>query len=302
MKKLIYGITLLILPFSCISQENRAIKKSTSSKQENLVIKPEHFIGKHKAKVMILGIFHFNNPNFDSYKKQYSFDILKESRQKELEILLHKIAKYNPTKILIESDRIKMNDRINEQYQQYVHDSYDITSKRDETYQIAFKLAKKLKHDKIYCTDAPSEWFGANLDWDSYNREAYLKSTGQYNKTSRYDYNALYRLHDSLTSTQSLTEHLTLINTPSNRLKDHQAYLTETILEGAGDHYVGADSVGRWYRRNLRIFANAYDLTNFDQQERLLLIYGAGHVWQLRQFFTDSPDFDYIETNSYLTK
>jgi hypothetical protein len=83
-------------------------------------------------------------------------------------------------------------------------------------------------------------------------------------------------------------------------LKDHQAYLTEVILEGAGDNYLGADSVGKWYSRNLRIFANAYDLTDFNKEEKLLLIYGSGHVWQLRHFFKDSPDFDYVEPNEYL--
>ena len=92
-----------------------------------------------------------------------------------------------------------------------------------------------------------------------------------------------------------------MINAPEDRLKDHQAYLT-SILEGAGDNYLGADNVARWYRRNLRIFANAYDLTNFDKEERLLLLYGAGHVWQLRQLFIDSPDFDYIEVNDYLAE
>ena len=47
---------------------------------------------------------------------------------------------------------------------------------------------------------------------------------------------------------------------------------------------------------------NAYDLTDFDREERLLLLYGSGHVWQLRQFFMDSPDFEYVEPNKYLTK
>ena len=93
-----------------------------------------------------------------------------------------------------------------------------------------------------------------------------------------------------------------ILNNNSNCLKDHQAYLTETALTGAGDNYIGADAVAWWYRRNLRIFANAYDLTNFDKEERVLLIYGSGHVWQLRQLFTDSPDFEYLEINDYLKK
>ena len=99
-----------------------------------------------------------------------------------------------------------------------------------------------------------------------------------------------------------MTEHLFFINRMENRLKDHQAYLTENVLEGAGDNYLGADEVARQYRRNLRIFSNVYDLTDFDNEERLLLIYGSGHVWQLRQFFNDSPDFYYVEPNDYLAE
>ena len=118
--------------------------------------------------------------------------------------------------------------------------------------------------------------------------------------STRYNYDAFYEIGDSLKTVQTLTEHLIFENNPKNRLKDHQAYLTEVFLEGAGDNYLGGRWSGRWYRRNLRIFANAYDLTDFDKEERLLLIYGAGHVWQLRQFFMDSPDFDYVEPNEYL--
>ena len=73
-------------------------------------------------------------------------------------------------------------------------------------------------------------------------------------------------------------------------------------IEGAGDLFIGADSVARWYKRNIRISANVYDITDFDKEDRILMIYGAGHVWQLRQFFTDSPDFDYVEVNDYLGK
>jgi hypothetical protein len=97
-----------------------------------------------------------------------------------------------------------------------------------------------------------------------------------------------------------LKEFLHRINLPSNRLFDHQAYLSGTALAGAGDNYIGADALGRWYRRNIRIYSNTYDIVNFQEAERVLLIYGSGHVWQLRQFFSDSPDFDYIEVSDFL--
>jgi len=302
MKNLIYGITMLSLLFSCKKEVETVIQENEKLEVRNLISKPNAFIGKYKAKAMVLGVFHFLNPGLDSYKEKFAFNILEEKRQKELDILLDKIGEYKPTKILIEWSRIKMDSVTNAQYQNYLSGSFKLDDKKNEVYQIGFKLAKKLGHDRIYCSDASADWFGAELDWDNYDGDAYLKTKGQYEKSKRYDYDSFYELSDSLKSVQTLTEHLASDNKLENRLKDHQAYLTEVILEGAGDTYLGADGVARWYRRNLRICANAYYFTNFDKEERLLLIYGSGHVWQLRQLFTDSPDFDYIEANDYLKK
>ena len=300
MKKTLLGVILLIILFSC---ERRIDHQNTNTASEiALQTNPNEFIGDYKSKVAILGVFHFANPGLDSYKQKYEFDILDSLRQSELNEVLIKLEKYSPTKILIERNRINGDSIINDRYQKYLIGQFDITDKTDEIYQLAFRLAKRLSHKKIYCSDASADWFGVNLDWENYNEKEYLKSRGQLKKAARYDYNSFYQLSDSLKTTQNLNEHLTMINSPKNRLKDHQAYLTETVLTGAGDNYIGADAVAKWYRRNLRIFANTYDMTNFDKKERILLIYGSGHVWQLRQFFTDSPDFEYIEINGYLKR
>ncbi|HBS12709.1 MAG TPA: hypothetical protein DEO36_09235 [Flavobacteriaceae bacterium] len=297
MKKLIFGITILTLFISCnqkTDKESQQLKKTSSIEDPNL------FIGKYKTKAMVLGVFHFGNPGLDSYKPKFPFDILEKKRQVELDTLLEKISEYKPTKILLEWPRINVDSITNERYQNYLNGFFDITEKSNEVYQIGFKLAKRLGHNRVYCSDASAEWFGVELDWDNYDEEAYLKSKGQFEKSTRYDYESFYELGDSIKSVQTLTDHLIFKNRPENRLKNHQAYLTESVLQGAGDNYLGADGVARWYRRNLRIFSNAYDIADFDKEERLLLIYGAGHVWQLRQFFMDSPDFEYVEPNNYL--
>lgn len=301
-RKVYVAVVLLLSCVSCTPSAESGKQEGQAERQTDPISDPNQFIGKHKAKVMVLGVFHFDNPGLDAYKPTFPFDILEKKRQGELTMLLDRIAAYKPTKILVEWDRIAADSIANEHYRNYVNGTFSIDDKRNEVYQIGFKLAKRMGHRRIYCSDATAEWFGAALDWDNYDYEAYLKSKGQYEKSTRYDYQAFYRLSDSLKSVQTLTEHLVMVNQPENRLKDHQAYLTELILEGAGDNYVGADAVAKWYRRNLRIFANAYDFVDFDQEERLLLIYGSGHVWQLRQFFTDSPDFEYVELNTYLNK
>lgn len=300
MKKVVFRITIFILFASCNREPEKINSETLQSKGINSIEGPNLFVGKHKTKVMVLGVFHFSNPGLDGYKEKFLFDILETKRQKELDTLLTKISEYHPTKILVEWSRIEADSITNIRYQDFLKGSFDISQKTNEVYQVGFKLAKKLGHRRIYCSDASAEWFGIEIDWENYDEEAYLKSRGQYEKSTRYDYESFYELYDSLKTVHSLTKHLRLINSPENRLKDHQAYLTNNILEGAGDNYLGADGVAKWYRRNLRIFANAYDLTDFEKEERLLLIYGSGHVWQLRQLFKDSPDFDYIEPNDYL--
>lgn len=302
MKKLIYGIAIFGILTACNEGTKKTNIDNELSEEINPIEDPNLFVGKHKTKAMVLGVFHFDNPSLDSYKPKFPFNILEDKRQAELDTLLSKIAEYKPTKILLEWPRIKMDSITNQRYQNYLKGTFDIKDKSNEVYQIGFKLAKRLGHNRIYCSDASADWFGVDLDWDNYDEDEYLKSRGQFEKSNRYDYESFYELGDSIKTVQTLTEHLYFRNSPKNRLKDHQAYLTESILEGAGDNYLGADGVARWYRRNLRIFSNAYDLTNFDNEERLLLIYGSGHVWQLRQLFTDSPDFEYVEPNEYLAE
>ncbi|WP_350284383.1 DUF5694 domain-containing protein [uncultured Croceitalea sp.] len=264
---------------------------------------PEEFIGEHRTKVSVLGMFHFSNPGLDDYKHKFPFDILSQERQKQLAQLLDALEEFRPTKILVENPRITNDSVLNKAYQEFLKADFDISERTSETYQIGFKLAKRLGHSKIYASDTERlKWFGADIDDSTYDEEAYLRSLDQYKKFKRYDYQSKSRFEDSLKSVLPLKNYLRFLNTPSNRLKNHQGYLTEWAVIGAGDLYNGADATARWYQRNLRIFANAYDITDLSKEERMLLIYGSGHVWTLRQLFKDSPDFEYIEINKYLNE
>jgi len=53
------------------------------------------------VKVMVLGVFHFNNPNAD-YAKFAGIDVLTPQRQKEIESVVDQLARFEPTKIALE--------------------------------------------------------------------------------------------------------------------------------------------------------------------------------------------------------
>lgn len=118
---------------------------------------PFIFNGKHQPSVMILGVFHFDYPGLDAYNEQFWLDVLLEDKQQEIDDLLNPLKEYKPTKILVELNRIESDSLFNARYSGYLNGNFDISGRRNEVYQLGFKLAEKMNHTKIYCVDAMPE-------------------------------------------------------------------------------------------------------------------------------------------------
>jgi len=74
MTKLIYSTTILILLMSCKHKNAESQKSDKISPIED----PNLFIGKHKIKAIVLGVFHFSNPGLSSYKSSVYFSVLEK--------------------------------------------------------------------------------------------------------------------------------------------------------------------------------------------------------------------------------
>ena len=99
--------------------------------------------------VMVLGTWHFGNPGNDLHNVEAD-DVRKPARQAELEALAAAIAAYRPTKIVIE--RVAEGpDLIDSHFTAFTPDK--LREERDERYQIAYRLAHLLKHDRVYAID-----------------------------------------------------------------------------------------------------------------------------------------------------
>lgn len=68
---------------------------------------------------------------------------------------------------------------------------------------------------------------------------------------------------------------------------------------GFPDHHIGADLVGEWYKRNLRTYANLWRAVE-EGDDRVVLLIGAGHVWTLRTFLRENPDFEVVPVDEVL--
>jgi hypothetical protein len=95
----------------------------------------------------------------------------------------------------------------------------------------------------------------------------------------------------------SVGEILRLRNDPDSLAADHGIYMRFSRV-GAGDTYVGADLVAKWYKRNIKIFSNLQRITV--PGDRVLVIYGTGHAPTLRELVTYDPEMDLVETMKYL--
>ena len=65
----------------------------------------------------------------------------------------------------------------------------------------------------------------------------------------------------------------------------------------AGTEYPGPDQMASWYGRNVRIFSNVTRITT--PEDRILVLFGSGHSYYLRQLFDESGHYVLIDTNDY---
>ena len=67
---------------------------------------------------------------------------------------------------------------------------------------------------------------------------------------------------------------------------------------GAGDTYIGADLLTKWYERNIRIFNNIQRLAG--PGDRIILIIGSGHAPILRELIDSDPELVLVDPLPYL--
>lgn len=255
--------------------------------------KPNH-------KVLVLGVFHFDRSRdgSDIVAKNHT-DIDTKENQDQLQKIIERLADFKPDKIAVEW-RPEFQNRLDSLYQEYLKGAYE--PGKNEAFQIGFKVAKNLGLDKVYCVDNNPplpESLNAIEDW-----EAYADSLGHLELWQSYDQkNLRYNTYmDTIQRHLDLKEYLLLINSRKNATRSKQLWTTGLINVGYLDKYVGADLLGRWYRRNSRIYANAKNLVNRESKENLLIIYGGAHKWILDELFHSSPDFEVVQFNELMSK
>lgn len=255
-----------------------------------------------KASVLMLGVFHFSSPGLDGYKPEYHFDAMSPERQREIEDVVDRLARFQPTKIAVEFLPARQA-KMDELYRQYVAGEHELGV--NEVYQLGFRLAKKLGHPRVHLVDARARHYFTAEEYEE--RQAKLEAGGALSDTEDgwgEHFKRLYAHDDQLKTRHSLREHLLYMNSPDRIRQGHGHYVVGSFKAGNGfaeenDGYFGPDSATGWYNRNLRTFRNLQRLTE-SPDERILLIIGAGHLPILRFLADASPEYELVEPAKFL--
>ena len=255
----------------------------------------ENSCGAESAKIMILGTYHMANPGLDGRNLEAD-DVLLPKRQREIAELIEKLARFNPTKIAVESpysERVELNNR----YRKFLTGEYKLT--RNETEQIGFQLAERLNHKTLNAVDYPMFMSGLRYDELEFPKPKPTPAPTPGGTEAKTAPPALSE-GDLLLRRSTVTEFLLYINNPEKARRHHgEDYLRQLMPDDNAAIYEGADRIANWYKRELRIFANLNRITEFPN-DRILLIIGSGHLKILRDFALDSPQFCLVEVESYL--
>lgn len=288
MKKNLIILTLILCcTISCLAQVS--VKKAL----ENFPVLKENIV----TPIMILGTFHFNfSENVSDVKGENNFDINSETRQKELLFLIEKLKEFKPTKIAVEM-MVPNQAYMDSLFKAYSTNTWKL--KKNEHYQIGFRLAKELGLNGVSCVDTRPEQVEVDTtisDWEIYaEQRGELKKWEAYNEPNKQVNEYLERIRSEM----SITDYLIFLNNDNVKRRHKQFFLTGLVEVGAGHTYVGADLTGYWYRRNTRIFTNIKKLVT-SENDRVLVIYGNSHAWVLEELFNASPEFKTIKVDKIL--
>jgi hypothetical protein len=251
-----------------------------------------------KTEVLTLGSFHFNFPNLDVEKvsKEDQIDVLESKYQKEIGLIVNKLAKFKPTIIVIEREPSEQS-RIDGIYNDYLQGKYEL--KRHEEEQIGFRLGKLLGIKQLHCVDSDGRYY-IEAEKLLNNRDT-PESKKLIDFISNNPDSSKMSFPKMLLKTKGILATLKQLNSAEQIKKDLGSYLIGVFkYETPDNNNFGPDFVsGWWFNRNLRIFRNIQKI-NPKATDRILVIFGAGHMNLLNPFFDASPEYKLLKVNDFL--
>lgn len=287
--KQILSLLYILTLFSCTNSPEPVGINSIESSPESQI---KTYSSIPKVKVMVVGTYHF-----DQEKERNE---LSEENQKQIDNIIGAVSEFKPTKVIVEM-RPEFKARYNQMYGKYKAGQLSIDTLANEIFQLGFKTAYKMNHDSIYFFDNQPDFIGSleGFTFEGFAQYADSADAGFYDiyKTliiENFEYN------EKLLKSQTLYDEIKLRNSPQMQTFNIERMHAFEIRAGIDDNWIGADWLGRWYQRNIRMMAHLLKI--YEPDDRLLIVVGDNHKWVLEQLMNNTPDFEVVSSFEYLNK
>jgi hypothetical protein len=232
--------------------------------------------------LMVVGVAHFDNPARDVVNTKVD-NVLTPKRQKEIIAVVDQLAKFLPTHVAVEWPATKQ-EKLNARYAAYRAGTYELTS--DERDQLGLRLAARLRLPRVDAVDWLDQPPGKDEDYDF---ESYATAPDAKARLAALTDPKKGAQESAVLGRTTIGGFLAYLNSPAQLGEMNSEYFDFAML-GDDEKAPGANWVGAWHTRNLRIFAKLVRIAD-RPNDRVLAIYGAGHAYLLNQFATDSHAF-----------
>jgi len=235
------------------------------------------------TEVMIVGVYHLSNPGHDLHDVKAD-DVLAPKRQAEIEALTNGLVQFHPTKVAVEESSRDVTMR----YPEYL--AAALPPSRSEVLQLGFRLTKAAGATGVYGIDANGDfpWERLKNYANAYGFKQLLDSQDSGDDTARLQH---------IIDTEGISPALRYLNDPVRLKTDNNFYRTMLRI-GAGADQPGADLVASWYHRNFLICSNLLQLSK--PGDRIVVFFGVGHAFLLRQCVEETPGLRLVEPNAYI--
>jgi len=249
------------------------------------------------VEVMILGSYHMGNPGQDVHNARID-PVTTPEKQAQLEAVAEGLARFRPTAVAVERIARDQATMLDHRYPAFT--PADLLTNPDERVQLGYRLAHRLGLERVYAIDEqdregqPSYFpFGDVQSWAEAN------GGGERLGAMHGEIAAMLADLEQRQATETVGQLLARTNT-AERVQWDQGFYARLMSFGAGDDQPGAVLNARWYARNAQIFARLLQVAR--PGDRIVVIYGSGHNYWLRQMVETTPGFRLVQPADYLPK
>ncbi len=242
--------------------------------------------------VMVLGTYHMDNPGADLVNIAAD-DVLAPARQAELNALIQRLAAFQPTAIMVETES-KRPDLLDTGYMSFAPG--DLASDRNEITQIAYRLAHELGIERVYGVDTRE----GEIDFFPFDKVQAFESAKGIDVTDAMIAQVQAEAADfaEAQKTETVSQLLARQNDPAQINAMHNDFYYGLFEIADATDQPGAQLNYGWYARNALTFGKIAAAT--EPGDRVIVLYGSGHAYWLRHFAENTPGFSLVEPAPYL--